>query len=109
MNSLGAKKIYINGGPSSTTNYELPRGCYLVYYDADGDNGNGCYHFRTDNKIAGNLAGNADTATYATTAGVANSVTWNNVSGAPTEATTTVSGLMSANDKVKLNGIETGA
>jgi hypothetical protein len=31
------------------------------------------------------------------------------VSGAPTEATTTVSGLMSANDKVKLNGIETGA
>lgn len=61
MNSLGAKKIYINGEPSSASNYNLLRGCYLVYYDADGDNGNGCYHFRTDNKIPGNITGDAGT------------------------------------------------
>lgn len=109
MNSLGAKAIYINGEPSSASNHTLPKGCYLVYYDADGDNGNGCYHFRTDNQLPGNLAGNAATATYATTAGTANSVAWANVDGAPGEASTTAAGLMSATDKTKLNGIATGA
>lgn len=109
MNSLGAKAIYINGEPSSSSNHTLPKGCYLVYYDADGDNGNGCYHFRTDNQLSGNLAGNAATATYATTAGTANSVAWANVDGAPGEASTTAAGLMSAADKTKLNGIATGA
>lgn len=33
INSTGAKPIYINGEPSSNTNYELPGGKYLVYYN----------------------------------------------------------------------------
>ena len=42
INSTGAKAIYINGSASSTSNYTLPAGSYLVFYD--GTN----YHFRTD-------------------------------------------------------------
>ena len=70
MNSLGAKKIYLNGEPTSSTNYNLLRGCYLVYYDENGDSGKGCYHFRTDNKIPGNIAGNADSASSIALSGV---------------------------------------
>lgn len=40
-----AKPIYINGQPSSATNYALPLGSYLVYYD--GEN----YYFNTDGKL----------------------------------------------------------
>ena len=47
VNSKGAKTIYINGTVSSSTNYTLPAGQYLIYYD--GTN----YHFRTDGKIPG--------------------------------------------------------
>ena len=43
--STGAKPIYINGQPSSATNYTLPAGEYLVYYD--GSN----YYFETDGTI----------------------------------------------------------
>lgn len=43
--SQGAKPIYINGTASSATNYTLPRGTYIVYYD--GTN----FYFRTDGKI----------------------------------------------------------
>ena len=109
MNSLGAKPIYINGTPSSSTNYNLLRGCYIVYYDADGNDGNGCYHFRTDNKLPGDLAGNADTATYATTAGSAESVAWADISGAPGYATNTTGGLLTDAQAVKLAGISTSA
>lgn len=56
VNSLGAKPIYINGEPSSSTNYTLPTGLYLVHYD--GTN----YHFRTDGKIPGTIV-NADKLT----------------------------------------------
>lgn len=49
INSSGVKPIYINGNPSSSTNYTLPRGKYLVYFD--GTN----YQFRTDGKIPGNI------------------------------------------------------
>ena len=42
VNNTGAKPIYINGIASSTTNYTLPAGTYIIYYD--GAN----YHFRTD-------------------------------------------------------------
>lgn len=45
VNSAGAKPIYINGEPSSSTNYTLPNGSYIVFYD--GTN----YYFRTDGKI----------------------------------------------------------
>lgn len=55
IGSTGAKPIYINGNPSSSTNYILPGGQYLVYYD--GTN----YQFRTDNKIPGNIDGDATT------------------------------------------------
>lgn len=53
INSKGAKPIYINGSPSSTTNYTLPAGYYLVYYDGS------YYHFRTDNKIPGKITNTA--------------------------------------------------
>lgn len=33
VNGTGAKPIYINGKPSSSSNYTLPAGKYLVYYD----------------------------------------------------------------------------
>ena len=55
IGSTGAKPIYINGQPSSSTNYTLPGGQYLVYYD--GTN----YHFRTDDKLPGNISGDAQT------------------------------------------------
>ena len=55
INSTGAKPIYINGAASSATNYTLPAGTYLVFYD--GTN----YYFRTDNKITGSITGDAAT------------------------------------------------
>lgn len=55
IGSTGAKPIYINGQPSSADNYTLPGGQYLVYYD--GTN----YYFRTDDKMTGNITGNAAT------------------------------------------------
>ena len=57
VNSKTAKPIYINGSASSSTNYTLPAGTYLVYYD--GTN----YYFRTDGKLTADITGNADTAT----------------------------------------------
>lgn len=45
INGKGAKPIYINGSASSSSNYTLPAGSYLVYYN--GTN----YYFRTDGKI----------------------------------------------------------
>jgi hypothetical protein len=62
INSKGAKPIYINGSASSTSNYTLPAGSYLVYYD--GTN----YYFRTDGYITGSITGNAATATKLATA-----------------------------------------
>ncbi|MCF0115408.1 MAG: hypothetical protein HUJ56_08655, partial [Erysipelotrichaceae bacterium] len=45
VNGTGNKPLYINGSPSSATNYNLPAGQYLVYYD--GTN----YQVRTDGHI----------------------------------------------------------
>lgn len=45
--NTGAKPIWINGHPSSTTNYTLPAGKYIVYYDGDR------YLFTTKGKIPG--------------------------------------------------------
>ena len=47
VNSTAAKPIYIDGQPSSSTNYTLPAGSYFVYYDGT------AYQFRTDAKIPG--------------------------------------------------------
>lgn len=63
VNNTGAKPIYINGKVSSASNYSLPAGTYLVYYN--GTN----YYFRTDNYVTtGNLVGNV-TGTASTITG----------------------------------------
>ncbi|MBQ9393329.1 MAG: hypothetical protein IJU18_04990, partial [Oscillospiraceae bacterium] len=54
VNSTGAKPICINGTASSGTNYTLPAGSYIVYYD--GTN----FYFRTDGKLTANITGTAD-------------------------------------------------
>lgn len=54
VNSTGAAPIYINGSVSSSTNYTLPAGSYIVFYD--GTN----YYFRTDGKLTANITGTAD-------------------------------------------------
>lgn len=53
VNSTGAKPIYINGTASSSSNYTLPAGSYLVFYD--GTN----YYFRTDGKLTASITGTA--------------------------------------------------
>ena len=47
VNSTGAKTIYINGTISSSSNYTLPAGGYIAYYDGS------YWHFRTDGKLPG--------------------------------------------------------
>lgn len=47
VNSKGAKPIYINGRASSSSNYTLPAGSYIAFYD--GTN----WYFRTDGRIPG--------------------------------------------------------
>ena len=47
INSTGVKPIYINGEPSSSSNYTLPAGKYFVYYDGT------AYQFRTDGLLPG--------------------------------------------------------
>ena len=49
INSTGAKPIYINGTASSASNYTLPAGTYIVYYD--GTN----FYFRTDGMLPGKI------------------------------------------------------
>lgn len=50
-----SKPLYINGEPSSSTNYTLPAGKYLVYYDGT------AYQFRTDGKQPIDIAGDSKT------------------------------------------------
>ena len=56
VNGTGAKPIYINGEESSSSNYTLPAGTYIIYYDGTD------YHFRTDGVLPGSIlnATNAD-------------------------------------------------
>lgn len=61
VNSQGAKPIYINGKASSSSNYTLPAGTYLVFYD--GTN----FYFRTDKVLPGTI----ETATQATKSEIA--------------------------------------
>ena len=60
--SKGAKPIYINGTASSATNFNLPGGVYLVYYDGSK------YYFRTDGKLAGVIASVSNEVLTITTA-----------------------------------------
>ncbi len=64
VNSTGAKTVYLNGVATSSTNYSIPAGTYLVYYD--GTN----YHIRTD-KVQPVTVLKANTATSATSATMA--------------------------------------
>ena len=59
INSTGPKSIYINGEPSSATNYTLPTGYYLVWYDDE----NEVYHFRTDSHMPGDVAASSTATT----------------------------------------------
>lgn len=65
INSAGAKPIYINGSASSSSNYTLPAGTYIVYYN--GTN----YYFRTDSYLNANISGTASglSTTLATSKG----------------------------------------
>ena len=63
INSKGAKPIYINGAASSTSNYTLPAGTYIAYYN--GTN----FYFRTDGLLPGNYGGTAMKLDTATTLG----------------------------------------
>ena len=82
INETGAKPIYLNGTASSTSNYDLPAGKYMVYYD--GIN----YYINTDGTIPWNpvykkmtLAGNdvylggfLDAPTLRTSLGLSNAL-----------------------------------
>ena len=72
VNGTGAKPVYINGTASSATNYTLPAGSYIAFYD--GTN----FQFRTDGYLPGlgtigkaSSAGYAASATYSSSAGYA--------------------------------------
>lgn len=63
VNNTGAKPIWINGTASSATNYTLPAGRYLVYYD--GTN----YYFYTNGGVKiPQVYGNASSASVLQTA-----------------------------------------
>lgn len=47
-----SKPIYINGSPSSPSNYELPAGTYFVFYDGT------AYYFQTDGYLYGTVPTN---------------------------------------------------
>ena len=53
VNGQGNKPIYIDDAVSSSSNYTLPSGTYIVFYD--GTN----YWFRTDGKIQAQITGSA--------------------------------------------------
>ena len=57
INNTGVKPIAINGNPSSSSNYSLSAGSYIVYFDGN------YYQFRTDNKLPANISGDARTVT----------------------------------------------
>ena len=92
INSTGAKPIYINGSASSTSNYTLPAGSYLVFYN--GTN----YYFRTDNIITGNITGNAATATKLASAQTVY------VTLGTASTTTTIQGGSSSAQTIGVNG-----
>ena len=96
VNGKGAKPIYINGAASSTSNYTLPAGSYITFYN--GTN----YYIRTDGKLPGSIesattanslgsmtVGNAQRPTYFN-GGVPTQTTYR-MAGTNTAATTAVS------------------
>ncbi len=53
VNGSGAKAIYINGSASSSSNYTLPAGSYIAYYNGTS------WSFRTDGIIPADVSGRA--------------------------------------------------
>ena len=100
VNSTGAKPIYINGEASSSSNYTLPAGKYLVYYDGT------AYQIRTDGLIPISISGDAATVNGHTvqTDVPSNAIFTDTTYGI---ATTSTAGLLSAADKIKLDSIIT--
>ena len=78
INASSPIPVYINGDPSSTTNYSLPGGSYIAFYD--GTN----IHVRTDGQLPGNIVGEA-AGTEAKLAPVATSGQYSDLSGQPTD------------------------
>lgn len=56
INGKGAKPIYIDGNPSSSSNYTLPAGTYIAFYTGSR------YEFRTDERLPADISGNAYSA-----------------------------------------------
>lgn len=102
VNGRGAKPIYINSAASSASNHTLPAGSYIVYYD--GTN----YYFRTDGKLTADIIGDAESVN-GHTVGVNVPANAKFTDTTYTAATQSAAGLMSANDKKKLDGIADGA
>lgn len=53
VNGTGAMQVYINGEVSSATNYSLPAGSYIVFFDGTH------FHVRTDGQLPSNIVGEA--------------------------------------------------
>lgn len=90
VNGKGAKPIYINGAASSASNYTLPAGSYITFYN--GTN----YYIRTDGKLPGSIES-------ATTANSLGSMTVGNAQrptyfngGVPTQTTYRMAGTNAA-------------
>lgn len=78
INASSPIPVYINGTASSSTNYSLPAGSYLAFYD--GTN----IHLRTDGQLPANIVGEA-AGTEAKLAPVATSGQYSDLSGQPTD------------------------
>lgn len=81
INGKGTCPIYINGKASSASNYTLPAGTYIVYFD--GTN----YHFRTDGYIPGSATGAYSATSANSTANTASARCLRNLSSGTEEAT----------------------
>ena len=98
INSTGTKPIYINGAASSASNHTLPAGSYIAYYDGT------AYQIRTDGKLPANISGDAATVGGHTVAiNVPSDAKFTDTTYS--DATNTVHGLMSVDDKKKLDSI----
>ena len=71
IGSTTAKPIYINGTATSSTNYTLPAGTYIVHYDGT------AYQFRTDGKLPGKILDSDH-------ADLADEVEWTGIRNRPT-------------------------
>ena len=85
INNSSSKTIYINGEISSSTNYTLPAGTYIAYYENDK------WYFRTDGKLTANITGTA--ASDSTKADKVTSATSGNLAGLNASGNLTDSGV----------------